>query len=416
MTEERRLKVVQINAVYGKGSTGSITQDIHQFLLREGHESFVFAADQNDDVPAQEKNGLRQVGNHFDHSLHAILWRILKNQGWNSRLATRKMCREIKTISPDVVHLHNLHSNFANLGILLKFLAAENFPVVLTLHDCWFFTGGCFHFLKHHECEQWQSKCGSCPQYMVCLHKKTILSQFMKKKVMFAAIQRLSVIGVSEWISSCAKVSAILRNATAHQVIYNWIDESVFHPMDTRQTVAERLGIDVKRKIVLGVSQGWSDDKGLCEFEAIASNLSGEVAIVLVGNPNGHQSTDTIKFVGYTKNVGELAQLYAAADVFVNPSKMETFGKVTVEALACGTPVVCYNNTGTKELVTSDVGALVQDGDMDELIRMVRVVINRGKASFTSACRKWAVREFSKKAQLGKYVAAYKAIVGKWYD
>ena len=115
------MKVLQINAVYGVGSTGHIVQDIHEALLKEKHQSYIFWGISNTEDKSN-KNFIR-IGNVLDHKLHALLRRILDNQGWNSRIATWIACKRIEAIKPDVVHLHNLHSNYINLTILLKFLS-----------------------------------------------------------------------------------------------------------------------------------------------------------------------------------------------------------------------------------------------------------------------------------------------------
>jgi glycosyltransferase involved in cell wall biosynthesis len=57
----------------------------------------------------------------------------------------------------------------------------------------------------------------------------------------------------------------------------------------------------------------------------------------------------------------ELAGCYAGADVFVFPSRTDTFGLVMIEALACGTPVAAFPVPGPLDIVTDDVGALSDD-------------------------------------------------------
>ena len=59
----------------------------------------------------------------------------------------------------------------------------------------------------------------------------------------------------------------------------------------------------------------------------------------------------------------ELASAYAAADVFVFPSRTDTFGLVMIEALACGTPVAAYPVTGPVDILTPETGAMDEDLD-----------------------------------------------------
>jgi len=62
----------------------------------------------------------------------------------------------------------------------------------------------------------------------------------------------------------------------------------------------------------------------------------------------------------------DLAAAYAAADVFVFPSKTDTFGLVMIEALACGTPVAGYPVTGPIDVLTPETGAM--NDDLDQAI------------------------------------------------
>ena len=111
------MKILQINAVYGVGSTGVIVKDIHQMCLNEGIESFVAYSSSN--LPYSEiKNGYK-IGNKFDKKLHAFLCRINGMQGYFSQISTNKLLGFIKKIKPDIVQLHNLHSNYINLNMLL---------------------------------------------------------------------------------------------------------------------------------------------------------------------------------------------------------------------------------------------------------------------------------------------------------
>ena len=317
----------------------------------------------------------------------------------------------MKLISPDIVHLHNLHSNYIQIGVLLRFLAKENISVILTMHDCWFFTGNCFHFLKYNNCQNWLTSCENCPKYGTRIYKKITQQLFKSKKNLFRDLNKLAIIGVSEWITFCSRKSTVLCNANYFKTIYNWVDCEIFKPMNSVDRVRKKYQISNK-KIILGVSQGWSKDKGLLEFQVLSEKISDKAIVVLVGDPCGQSCTENIKFIGYTKDILELAELYAAADVFVNPSRMETFGKVTAEALASGTPVVCYGNTGTKELVDDTVGECVDDGSIEMLLSATEKVIKLGKSRYKNACRERALQMFDKNKQLAKYIEFYNRIMG----
>ena len=135
------LKVLQINAVYGYKSTGVIVKDIENVLVRGSHQSFV--AYQTAVEPTE--NSYR-VGDTLDWKVHAVYSRVFGKQAYASKSATKGLINYIKSISPDIVHFHNLHSNYINLNMLCDYLAESKIPVVITMHDCWFFTGKCTHY------------------------------------------------------------------------------------------------------------------------------------------------------------------------------------------------------------------------------------------------------------------------------
>jgi glycosyltransferase involved in cell wall biosynthesis len=399
------MKIVQINAVYGVGSTGRIAQDIATQLRKQGHEAYVFWA-----IHGREDGNdhLLRVGNTLDHKLHALLRRLDGKQGWHSKAATKKLCRELLQIQPDVVHLHNLHSNYIHLPYLLQFLGEHAIPTLVTIHDSWMFTCGyCTHYI-YHNCDQWSKGCTNCPAVNKSL-RKAGAKLFRIKENLYSRIPNLAVNGVSQWTTAAAE-QGMLKSAKISTCIYNWIDTELFQPQNNAAQVREKYGIPENHKLILGVSQGWSERKGLYEFLQIADKMQTEATVILVGEDCGIPARKNLKCIGFTSNQQELIDLYSAADLFVNPSRAETFGLVTAEALSCGTPVVAYDNTGSRELVAAQCGALAPDGDADSLVSLVRKVLASQKETYCAACRQWVLENFEKQNQLQKYMELYEKI------
>jgi glycosyltransferase involved in cell wall biosynthesis len=348
------------------------------------------------------------VGNTLDHKLHALLRRLDGKQGWHSKAATRKLCRDLLKIKPDVVHLHNLHSNYIYLPKLLQFLGEHSIPTLITVHDSWMFTCGyCPHYF-YYNCDQWNKGCTDCPAVGKRL-RKAGAKMYRIKEELYSRIPNLAVNGVSQWTTEAAGKS-MLKTARIKQCIYNWIDTDLFKPQNNTAQVREKYGIPEGHKLILGVSQGWSERKGLYEFLQIADKMQTEATVILVGEDCGIPARKNLKCIGFTSNRQELIDLYSAADLFVNPSRAETFGLVTAEALSCGTPVVAYDNTGSRELVAPQCGALAPDGDADSLVSLVRKVLASQKETYCAACRQWVLENFEKQNQLQKYMELYEKI------
>ena len=399
------MKIVQINAVYGVGSTGRIAQDIAQQLRKQGHEAYIFWAIS---CRTDENAQFVRIGSTLDHKFHAFARRIDGKQGWHSKAATRKACKEILRIQPDVVHLHNLHSNYIYLPQLLRFLGEHNIPTLITIHDSWMFTCGyCAHYL-YHNCDQWTQGCTNCPAVKKT-RRKAGAKMYRIKETLYSAIENLAVNGVSQWTTEAAEKS-MLKSAKLHKCIYNWVDTDLFKPQNNTAAVRKKYGIAENHKLILGVSQGWSERKGLREFLQLADELRGEATVILVGEDCGVPQKENLRCIGFTSNRQELIDLYAAADVFVNPSRAETFGLVTAEAMSCGTPVVAYNNTGSRELVAPQCGALAPDGDAEQLVTLTRKVLENQKEVYATACRQWVLDNFEKQKQLEKYLELYQQL------
>ena len=244
------MKVIQINAVYGHGSTGVITRDIEQLCELSGIECYVVSPDPN---VFEAKRGY-QIGCTFEHKLHALLSRINGKQAYFSRWATKRLLAYIDKIQPDIVHLHNLHSNYIHLNMLLRYLADRDIRTVVTLHDCWFYTGGCFHYTMV-GCKRWLESCGKCPlkKHDTPSYFKDSSSEILAdRKKYLLAIPRLIVTGVSEWISNEAKRTFFSN--TMIQTIRNGVDLSIFKP--TTSNIRQRLGLDGKY-IILGPASKW---------------------------------------------------------------------------------------------------------------------------------------------------------------
>lgn len=398
------MRILQINAVYEYSSTGRTTTELHQYLQSQGHESFVAA----NNVPRTEGNIIK-IGNSFDRKLHSFLSHLTGKQGYYSYFATKKLLKQIARIKPDVAHLRVLHSNSINIPLLLDYLGKNNIPTVVTLHDCWFFTGHCCYFTDA-KCDHWKSGCGNCPDLKNWNNSwffDNTRSNIQDKKRLFGAINNLTIIGVSDWVTGFIKDS-ILKDSKIVKRIYNWIDLGRFKP--TESDVRKRLGLE-NEFVVLGVAQNWGVQKGIFDMKEVALRMP-ECKFLLVGNvpEQYYPLPENIVVAGVASSVQELVNYYSCADVFFNPSTRETFGKVTVEALSCGTPVVAYNLTATPELVNPSCGFIVEFKDYETIISAIRTIKDKGKMHYSESCIAFATENFAKEKLMKDYMELYKEI------
>lgn len=235
---------------------------------------------------------------------------------------------------------------------------------------------------------QWQTECRDCKllyRYPQCYWKGDVRRNFLRKKNAFTGVKNLTITTPSQWLAD--QVSRSFLQNYPRTVIPNGIDRTVFCPQSS--SLREKYHLEDK-KIVLGVANAWSARKGLPDLLTLADRLGSDYQVVLIGLIEKQLPDIPSDVLGLlrTANQTELAQWYSAADVFVNPTYEETFGLTTVEAQACGTPVVVYKTDGCPETVAPGNGRLVPQGDIQALENAVRDVAD---SNWRADPKKWRV-------------------------
>lgn len=394
------MKVVQINSTYS-GSTGSIMLSLAEVFDLEGYENY-FAVPEVYLKKDLSYNHFK-IGNSFDRKYHALYARIIGKQGYCSKTATKKLINWIDCISPDVIMLHNIHSNFINLNILFKYIKKKQVKTVLVMHDCWLFTGKCYHYL-YSGCQKWKNGCENCPQ--LDIEQKSFFfdktcSVLRDKKELIGENLNIYIVAVSEWLAS--QVENSILSARPMKVIKNGIDLTVFYPRDTAR---QRLGIDTNKFIILGMANKWLSSENKETFDAVVQSLSKDDLLIIVGCDKSKlsSSTDKIKYIEKI-SAEKLAEYYSAVDVFVNITKADTLPTVNMESIACGTPVITYNSGGSGELIKHNMtGYIVNYGDASELIKAIKCVKTNGKSFYSKNCIEYAAEYFDKNKNFKEYI------------
>ena len=395
------MKVLFVNLVYGVGSTGKIIADIMNLLKKYGNDVKALYGTGS----VSENKDAVKISGDFGYYFHNLMSRFTDHAGLYSWRATRKLIHEIQDFRPDIIHLHTLHGFYVNYEMLFRFLKKANIPVVWTLHDCWTFTGHCTHFSQA-KCMQWQTECRDCillHRYPQCYFKGDVKRNYLRKKNAFTGVKNLVITTPSQWLADQVGQSFLQNYPTF--VIPNGIDRTIFHPQSS--SLREKYHLEDK-KIVLGVANAWNARKGLSDMLALANRLGLDYQVVLIGLTEKQLPDIPPNVLGLlrTTNQTELAQWYSVADVFVNPTYEETFGLTTVEAQACGTPVVVYETDGCPETIAPGNGLLVTQGDMQALENAVRDV-----ADGRWYANPQKIAQFDKNSVYQKYIKLYNNIL-----
>lgn len=401
------MRILQINTTVNLGSTGRIAENIGKVFLAQGHESFI--AYGRGSGSSQSK--LIKIGNQYDVYKHGFKSAVFDRHGFGSTQATRDLVEKIKIIKPDVIGLHNIHGYYLNIEILFDYLSKANIPVIWTLHDSWPFTGHCSYF-ENVNCKKWKTHCYECPKtrfypssYLIDNSRRN----FTDKKALFNAVSKITIVTPSNWLKEL-----VIESFLKHKVvtIHNGIDLNVFKPQKVSQQLMEGLGINDK-KIVLGVARIWDSRKGLEDFIQLRSRLSSAYQIVLVGLSKNQKAQLPANIVGIERaeNIGQLASLFNASDVFVNPTYLDNFPTTNIEALACGTPVVTYNTGGSPEAIDEQTGQVVAKGDIEGLATAIETIFSKGKDHYRSLCRNRAKKYFDKDERYLDYLKEYERLL-----
>jgi len=403
------MNILQINTIYKLASTGRTTFELDNYLKKTGHNSFVAAS-----TDIETKGSYYKIGGELGKKVHALLSRASGLQGYFSSFSTLQLINYIKKNNIDIVHLRVVHSNYLNISLLLNFMAKKKIPVVVTLHDCFFYTGKCCHYTVD-GCYKWQSECGDCIRWKRD-NKSWFFDRtrkmFRDKRKSFSKIDRLAVIGVSKWIAGEAKKAVIFKDATIIKHIYNWVDLSIFKPINDD---ALRVRLKLENKfVILGVASGWSEVKGLGAFLEISEKLDESFQIILIGDmPDKSSLPKNILSVSKTDDVSELVRYYSMADCFLNLSLEETFGKVTAEALACGTPAIVPNSTASPELIGDNCGYVAGKNSTDEIIEKIMLIRKNEKEYYSDSCRSFACENFDADKNSAEYLELYNSLYKK---
>lgn len=367
-------KLIQINTVCN-GSTGNIMYQIQKAAQNSGYETLSIYGRRKGFSDAN----CAKYGNGLSFWFHVALTTLFDAHGFGSYIYTKKIIQRLRLEQPDIIHLHNIHGYYLHLPTLFQYLKTEyKGKLVWTLHDCWPLTGHCPYFTIA-QCNKWKEECHKCPNkrnYPISLGLDASRRNYVYKKNLFTGIDNLTLTCPSHWLENIIKQSFMKDSKCI--VVPNGIDMNKFYPRK-ENTVIRKYHLPSDKKIILGVASIWEKRKGLEDFIQLSKVLPQNYIIVLVGlsRKQINHLPNNIIGIPRTESIDELAQLYTIAAVFMNPSKEESFSLVTIEAMACGTPVIALDSSAPKELVNETNGILLSNSNAADYLEAIYSIEKR---------------------------------------
>ena len=401
------MKVLQVNCVYGVGSTGKIVAEIHTDLIKHEIESIVCYG-RGEKI--EQERIYKTCGEFYSKVNH--FYAKLRGQLYGGcYFSTEKLLYVIKQQNPDIVHLHCINGYFVNIYRLIRWLKKHHIKTVLTLHAEFMYTANCGHA---RECERWKSGCGKCPQLKTDLKSFGIDGTHSSWKKMEKAFrgfhENLVIVSVSPWLMSRAVQSPFLSDKK-HCVVLNGLDTEVFY---RRNTEALRQQYESNVKIVLFattcLTNREDDLKGGRYVLELARQLEHEnIRFLVAGQYDKNLCLPSnMVMLGQLENQDLLAQYYSMADVTILTSKRETFSMVTAESLCCGTPVVGFEAGGPESIALPEFSQFVSQGDVAALKRALLDMLDKNPDRARMA--REAGQLYSGERMAGEYMKIYKEL------
>jgi len=323
------------------------------------------------------------------------------------------LAAQVVKTAPDIIHLH-----WVARMIRLETLRRLAMPIVWTMHDSWAFTGGCY---LPGDCTRFRKSCGACPVLGSARDGDLSHRIWQRKRLAWHDLD-LTIIAPSRWMAARVKTSSLFCNKRV-EVIPNGLDITIYKPCD-KNTAREIFSLPQDKRLVLFGARGATIDrnKGFHLFEEamrkLATDSGGEMLeLVIFGSASPHPPPDLsfrTHYLGVQHDDAKLALLYAAADVFVLPSIQENLPYTAMEAMACGTPCVAFNQGGVPDLIDHEQnGFLAHPYEPNDLARGIAWVLEdtARRENLSKHARHKVERDFSVEIIAERHIELYREIL-----
>lgn len=402
------MNILYVNAYYMGGGAEKVMRHLYKNMREDNINSLCIVGR----GLTESIEGVPVIYHRFgEKALTTFVGALLGNTLLSTRKAKRRIIDYIEENNIDIVHFHNLHSNY--LGIEdIKEIRKKCKGVVITLHDMWTFTGMCTNSI---ECQKWCSdECRKC-----CGNLSTKASWFSnrllecKKKVF--SDKGIFFVTPSQWLFKMTQQSYLSCENVL--TINNGIDLNKFIIHDQAE-VREKYGLSIKKKVLLFLANGINNVFKGYSYLLDALNMivnKEEYTLLIVGNRGNEKINSDYETccMGYIDAEDVLSELYSAADVFILPSIADVYPYTPMESIASGTPVIAFDTGGIPEIVSDEVGWIVPFQDAKALAECIENVFEMPELlkEKKARCRSYAEEKFSMNKMIASYRELYKAIV-----
>ncbi|HYW21512.1 MAG TPA: glycosyltransferase [Nodularia sp. (in: cyanobacteria)] len=399
------------------GGSGIAAQRIHKALGQKNIPSQLLSRKGTSFLPHSSR----------DNRYSSILWRNLESISTSRQWKQSNHDRGLFT-SPQWIYQTQLQdiavqASIINLHWISRWLHQASFfnsippdiPIIWSLHDMNPITGGCHHAL---DCEKFATHCCDCPNLKNSGKHDQASKNFALKAKLYQRLN-LHFVGNSTWTTAQAQKSALGKYARSIRTIPLGIDTNDYQPIDSCiAKAALRVNSD-DFAIAFACADLSDKNKNLpILLEAIAQ-LSKHHSITLILFGSGQipelNSQITTVILGHLSSPQLQSLAYSAADIFVMPSQIESFGLTALESMACGTPVLAFRTGGIPDLVIhQETGWLADDiGSIESLYQGLHWMLQhpQERSHLGKAARERVEREFTDDIMANRYINLYQELI-----
>lgn len=272
----------------------------------------------------------------------------------------------------DIIHLHMFHNTKLSIPSIIDMSTEKK--VIITLHDPWLLTGRCVHFF---ECDKWKTGCKKCPNIntMFPLKEDNCAALWNIKKETFAKAN-VDIVVSSKWMYDCVKESPIFHtNKNVHLIPFGITSnkESI-----SKDEAKKHFNIPQEEKVLFFRAQ--KEFKGTEYIVEALKKLDFKGHITLIacdktGLLNELKDKYNILDLGYISE-DEVLKAMTACDMFLMPSKAESFGMMAIKAMSVARPVIIFDNSALPSVTFApECGYSVKNKDAVALRKAIKTLL-----------------------------------------
>lgn len=398
-----RMKNVAIVNTCDYGSTGKIAKGLFESLRGKGYHC-IFAYGRGE---KQKTSDIVRFEAGASIVIHYAITRIVGADGYGSAFVTKRLIKQFEELKIDTLYIVSLHGHYLNENLLFEYLVRRKIKVVYIMIDEYAYLGGCPY---SGECVGYIEQCKVCPKNNGNAISKAFHASYRRyrsKKEYYNALKDPVFVGPEYTILASKKTGLLAGLRT--EVLDEAVDVTLFSPRDANQ-LRNMLDIPKEKIVILCVAPYSYERKGVRFFYQAAKSMENDDRYIFVhvgydGNETTFPSNMIVK--GYEKDQETLACYYSLADLFVFPSLLDTMPNACLEALSCGTPLLCFDISGMPYIANDDVACFVEPGNVDMMVKKIMETKKKGENTIEK-CRNYALERydsrkyFQKLEELGK--------------